>query len=365
MRLGIFMMPFHPADRPVAETIEEDLGKIILADRLGYDEAWVGQHFTATVEPIASPLMLMAAALPQTKSITFATGVINLPCHNPATVAAEIAQFDHMSQGRLIFGVGPGSLATDFQLFKNTDGWPRLRKCLESLDIIKQIWASEPPYEISGEFYDISVTEGIHEDLGTGFMQKPFQQPHPPIASSLMSPFPGLGAIAGENRWIPVSANFIPASSVASHWVKYQEGADKAGYEPDPSIWRVARNIVVAETDEQAREIAMAPEGGMHDTYSYLWKALGLAGLNGALKADPSVPDEEMTTERIIDDLVIYGSVDTVLEKLRAFQEVTGPFGTLVLGLQDWGHNTAGETRSMELLANEVAPRMDAVLAGR
>ena len=358
MKLGLFMMPFHDASRPVADLIDEDLDKIILADGLGYSEAWVGQHYTATVEPVASPLMLMAAALPRTQQITFATGVINLPCHNPAVVAAEIAQFDHMSRGRLIFGIGPGALASDFELFNNTDGWPRLHKALESIETIKKIWASEPPYDIEGEYYSVKLRDSVNEELGTGYIQKPFQLPHPPIASSLMSPFPGLGAIAGENRWIPISANFIPTSSVASHWVKYLEGAAKAGYEPDPSIWRVARNIVVAPTDQEARDVAMDPQGGMYATYDYLWKALSLGGFQGALKSDPDFPDDQMTTEKLIEDLVVFGSPATVVEKLKAFQEVTGPFGTLILGLQDWGHNTEKERRSMELLATDVQPHL-------
>lgn len=357
MKLGLFMMPFHDATRPVADLIEEDLEKIIKADELGYAEAWVGQHYTATVEPIASPLMLMSAALPRTKQITFCTGVINLPCHHPATVAAEIAQFDHMSKGRLIFGIGPGALATDFELFKNEDGWPRLAKCLESIDFIQKIWAQDPPYDLEGEFYSVQL-HNSNAELGTGIMPKPYQQPHPPIASSLMSPYPGLGSIAGENRWIPVSANFIPSASVASHWVKYAEGADRAGYTPDPDVWRVARNVVVAGSDDEAREVAMDPAGGIYNTYDYLWKALSLGGFQSALKSDPDFPDEDMTVEKLVDDMVVYGSPDTVVQKLKAFQEVTGPFGSLILALQDWGHNTDRERKSMELLATDVAPNL-------
>lgn len=358
MKLGLFMMPFHDASRPVADLLDEDVDKIVRADRLGFSEAWVGQHYTATVEPVASPLMLMSTALPLTKQITFATGVINLPCHDPAVVAAEVAQFDHQSRGRLIFGIGSGSLASDFELFDATDGRVRLEQTLESVDTIKKIWASDPPYDIQGRHYSVKLTESINAELGTGYMQKTYQQPHPPIASSLMSPFSSTAVTAGENGWIPISANFIPTSSVASHWVKYQEGAAKAGYEPDPQIWRVARNIVVAPTDAEAEQIAMDPKGGMYTTYDYLWKALSMAGLQGALKSDPDFPDEQMTTERIVDDLVIHGSPDTVVQKLQAFREITGDFGTLVLGLQDWGHNTEQERRSMELLANEVIGRL-------
>ena len=89
----------------------------MLADRLGYDELWMGEHFSATTEPFPSPLMFLAGLVPQTKNLTFGTAVINLPNHHPAIVAGEVAQFDHMSGGRFLFGVGSGGLASDFELF--------------------------------------------------------------------------------------------------------------------------------------------------------------------------------------------------------------------------------------------------------
>ncbi|MFX5046128.1 LLM class flavin-dependent oxidoreductase, partial [Acinetobacter baumannii] len=89
------------------ETLAEDTEKSLLADRLGFHELWIGEHFSASSEPIASPMMFMAALAPRT-NLTFATGVINLPNHHPAMVAAEVAQFDHMTRGRFILGIGPG-----------------------------------------------------------------------------------------------------------------------------------------------------------------------------------------------------------------------------------------------------------------
>ena len=93
--------------------LAEDTEKAILLDMLGYDELWVGEHFTAGTEPYPSPLMFMANLLAHAKRITFATGVINAPNRHPAHVAAEAAQFDHMSAGRFILGIGTGSLPTD------------------------------------------------------------------------------------------------------------------------------------------------------------------------------------------------------------------------------------------------------------
>ena len=97
MRLGMFMMPVHPPGRTFWSTLEEDSEKSVLADALGFDELWLGEHFSATTEPIPSPMMFFAGILPRTRNIAFGTAVINLPNHHPAIVAAEAAQFDHMA----------------------------------------------------------------------------------------------------------------------------------------------------------------------------------------------------------------------------------------------------------------------------
>ena len=111
MRLGMFMMPVHPPARSLSDTLAEDTEKSLLADKLGYDELWMGEHFSATTEPFPSPLMFLAGLVPQTKNLRFGTAVINLPNHHPASSPAEAAQFDHMSGGRFLFGVGSGGLS--------------------------------------------------------------------------------------------------------------------------------------------------------------------------------------------------------------------------------------------------------------
>src|ERR1044072_4273027 len=108
MRLGMFMMPVHPPGRSLSETLAEDTTKSILADKLGYDELWMGEHFSATTEPFPAPLMFLDGLVPQTKNVTFGTAVINLPNPHPAIVAGECAQFDHMSGGRFLMGVWSG-----------------------------------------------------------------------------------------------------------------------------------------------------------------------------------------------------------------------------------------------------------------
>jgi alkanesulfonate monooxygenase SsuD/methylene tetrahydromethanopterin reductase-like flavin-dependent oxidoreductase (luciferase family) len=140
----------------------------------------MGEHFSATTEPFPSPLMFLAGLVPQTRNLTFGTAVINLPNHHPAIVAAECAQFDHMSGGRFLMGVGSGGLASDFELF-DIDPAARQRQFMESIDMILRIWSQDPPYDIQGEFWNVQIKTAIMPELGVGFMPKPLQKPHPPI----------------------------------------------------------------------------------------------------------------------------------------------------------------------------------------
>lgn len=133
-------------------------------------------------------MMFMASLLAKTKNIVFGTGVVALPNQDPEIVAAEAEQFDHMSEGRFIFGIGPSGLSSGHEVFRNTDGKVRTEKLLESIDFITKIWRQDPPYDIQGKYWQVKITESTVPSLGIGYMQKPYQRPLPPIA---MSPFSG------------------------------------------------------------------------------------------------------------------------------------------------------------------------------
>lgn len=359
MKLGMFMMPLHPPHRPSHESYAEDLAKIVEADRLGYDEAWVGEHFSATTEPVTNAMTFLAAALPVTKSIKLCTGVINLPNHNPVIVAGEVAQFDHMTKGRFIMGIGPGGLGSDFEVFGNEDPKEREEKMLESFDIIQKIWSQDPPYDIRGKYWNVSLSRNVDAAMGIGYLQKPYQNPFPPVGLSAMSPFSSSVKRAAARGWSPISANFIPTYSVASHWTKFVEGCNEAGLEPDGSRWRVSRNIIIADSEAEARDLAHDRNGSTHYYYDYLWKALTSGNYGIAMKPDPTITDDQVDIDDVIDKLVIYGTRDTVVEKLRAFREEVGPFGTLLLASIDGGgRDGPAEQRTMRLLKDYVGPRL-------
>jgi alkanesulfonate monooxygenase SsuD/methylene tetrahydromethanopterin reductase-like flavin-dependent oxidoreductase (luciferase family) len=357
MRLGMFMMPVHPADRHLASVCDEDIEKSLLAEKLAFDEVWLGEHFSATTEPFPSPFMFFASLLPRTERIKFGTAVINLPNHHPAIVAAEAAQFDHMSKGRFLMGIGPGGLVSDFELFKNPDVHARNRMVLEAVDFIERMWSQDPPYDLRGEFWNISVKEAINARLGVGYMPKPFQRPRPPIFISLASPNSSSAKTAAEKDWGMISANIIPPYSVASHWRVYSAARAAAGKPVSGDNWRVARNIMIASSDAEAEDRVFGPEGSNTYFYTYMREVLGSVGQLVLLKPHREMPDQEATVEAITRACVIYGSPRTVLDKLVAFREEVGPFGGLMMTGLDWGgRNREWEHESMRLLAQEIMP---------
>ncbi len=357
MRLGLFLMPLHPPTRTLSDYLAETREKALLAERLGFDEFWLGEHFSATSEPIPSPMMFMASLIPQTKRIAFATGVINLPNRHPAVIAAEAAQFDHMSGGRFIFGIGTGSLPSDYELFDVADADKRHRMMLESIGFIERIWAQGPPYEFAGEFWNFAIRKAVSDKLGIGSMPKPLRDGGPPVCVAVSSPNSSTAAIAGKRGWGPVSSALAPASAVASHWDLYCRGCRESGRAADGANWRVVKYALVAGSDAEARTRVFSTQSSYRYAFGYLFEVLKRAGRLGGLKSRPDQPDGEVTVESIIDARVIYGSPQTVAERLIAFRQDVGPFGEVLMTGMDWaGPNEAWERESMHRLVDEVMP---------
>ena len=147
MKLGIFMMPVHPLHRNPTETLKEDRETVILADQLGFHDAFIGEHLTDKAENITNSLLFLATLIHSTKRIKLGTGTCNLSQQHPVLVAAQAAMFDHLAQGRFILGVSPGALPSDAEAIGilNED---RNKMFAESIDVILKIWEGEPPYDI-------------------------------------------------------------------------------------------------------------------------------------------------------------------------------------------------------------------------
>ncbi|MEM7023799.1 MAG: LLM class flavin-dependent oxidoreductase [Pseudomonadota bacterium] len=359
MRLGLFMMPLHPPTRDYHEILEEDMEAVLHADSLGFDDVWIGEHFSSMTEPITSPLMFMAKAIPLTKQIRFCTGVLNLPQQHPAVVAGFAAMFDHLAKGRFVMGIGPGGLPSDFEIFGLDDAMIRGKMTLESIETILKIWTTEPPYAIEGEFWSVKHDEWYVPEFGLGVMPLPYQRPHPPVAVAGMSAYPFFVKEAGRRGWQAISANFIPPSAVATHWTRFAEGCVEAGVEPDGERWHVARTILVTETDAEAEAYVARSENAIRYYFYYIASIMKKAGFSQVMKGLEKFDDDLLTPDWAIENIVIAGSPSTVAEKLLAIREEIGPFGTIVQTGLDWDDKPIWK-HSMELMAKEVMPKLRA-----
>jgi alkanesulfonate monooxygenase SsuD/methylene tetrahydromethanopterin reductase-like flavin-dependent oxidoreductase (luciferase family) len=362
MELGFFTMPIHPLDKDWRQTLAEDRAAFLLADELGFKEAYVGEHVTDKAENITNCMMFVASLAAATKRIRLGTGTVNMPNIHPAKVAADIAMLDHMLDGRFNFGISPGGLASDAEVFGNLDN-DRAAMFLEGIDTVLKIWESEPPYNISGKYWTVSTERTSMTEIGQGIMPKPLQRPHPPIVVTAVAPFSKGVTEAAARGWDPISANFLMPQWVASHWPRYVEGCERAGRPADPANWRVAKSVFVADDMDTARRYATDPESPYVFYYRQLFTKLKKHGRINLFKEHKDQPDDEVTLEHVCKRLIIWGTPDKVADEILAFRETTGDFGTLLYAGKDWADPALGR-RSMILLAEKVKPMVDAAIAG-
>jgi alkanesulfonate monooxygenase SsuD/methylene tetrahydromethanopterin reductase-like flavin-dependent oxidoreductase (luciferase family) len=361
MKLGTFMMPLHPPHRSPADTLAEDREAILLADRLGYAEAFVGEHVTDLAENVTSCLMFLASLAHDTTNIVLGSGTINMPNSHPAAIAAQVAMLDHILKGRFIMGVSPGGQMSDAEVFGNYQK-DRNAIFLESINMVLDIWKGEAPYNLSGQFFNVTTGKTMIPEIGQGTIIKPYQKPHPPIVVTAVAPHSKGVTEAAKRGWTPISANFLLPEWMASHWPKYAEGRSAVGAEPKTSDWRVAKSIFVADDDKVAERYGRSAEGPYHFYFKQLVRKLvGFGGRSNLFKLDQNQPDSEITADYVTRKLVIAGSVSSVVDQILAFREKTGDFGTLLYPCHDWLDPALGK-RSMQLMAEQVMPRVNAAL---
>ena len=366
MKHGMFLMPSHPPGKDAFAAQQWDLDCFKLGDELGFEEAWVGEHFTAPWEPVPCPDMVIAQGLMVTDRIKFGTGAHLLPFHHPVELAHRVAYLDNLAQGRFMFGIGSGGLLSDQELYNvDFDAGEHRERTRESLEIILKVWENESPLEYEGKFWKFNIPNPDDYQYGANYgplgkvWLSPYQKPHPPIGVAAASPNSETLKIAGERGYIPMSLG-LNATYVASHWDAVLEGAKRSGrVPPSRSLWRIVRDIWVADTDEEALE------GALNGMMGRVWQEyLGPLFTFGAypfisfMKHDESVPDEDVDLDYMAEHLWLVGSPDTVARKLRDLYEMVGGFGTLLWLMYDYSEQDEAWRKSMRLLAEEVMPRV-------
>jgi len=260
-----------------------------------------------------------------------------------------------------LMGISPGGLPSDAEAMGNLDK-DRNAMFLECINQVLEIWTSEPPYNIKGEYWNVDIDRTQIPDIGQGRILRPYQKPHPPIVVTAVAPFSKGVAAAAARGWDPISANFLQPKWVKTHWPQYEEGCLTGNRVADPANWRVAKSIFVADTEEKARSYALAEDGSYYYYYRSLFTKLLKAGRANLFKTDQNQADEDLDLDTIVRQLIIFGTPQSVTDQLLGFRDEVGPFGTLLYAGHDWKDKKLA-VRSMELMATDVIPAINAAVA--
>ena len=363
MRLGYFTMPVHPLGRDWSQTLREDRQAIIHADRLGFHDAFMGEHLTDASENVTNSMLFLATLIHDTKQIKLATGTTNLAQMHPVVIAVNAAMFDHLAQGRFIFGVSPGALTSDSEAIGILDQ-DRNKIFAEAIDVILAVWEQNPPYNIDfpDNRFNVSFAKTAALELGVGMLAKPFQKPRPEIVGTVVAPFsPGV-VLMGKRDFHPLSANFLLAHHLKSHWANYAKGRAEAGAKANVADWRVARTIFVADDDATARRYGGEDSKSPYRQYFGNMRAKMTRGNRlYVFKSHKEQSDAEITLDYVMQNCVFAGTVNKVVDQILAMREETGDFGELLYAGMDWADPTLAK-RSMQLMAEEVMPRVNAAI---
>lgn len=355
IRHGMFIMPFHPPDKPTAQCYDEDLELVVLAEELGFSEFWIGEHHTMKYENIVMPEIFIARALADTRRIRLGPAPVCLQQHNPAHVACRLAMLDHLSKGRLNLCFGAGSVTADQELY-GCDPKNAAEMVDEAIETILYLWSHDPPYHVDGKYWSLTLEKNVDSETGIGFIPKPLQRPHPPISVPGMSRTSPSMKTAARRGHAPFAHCLIPGNVVADIWATYEAAALHCDRQPKRADWKVARSIFLADTTKEAQSRARANSLGFN--YQYIGKLFDKGLGRKIYKRDLNMPDADCNLDYLMHEQIIAGDVDEVLQRLLRLIDETGTFGTLVLMSYDWDDKPSW-VRSMQLFARELMPALN------
>jgi limonene 1,2-monooxygenase len=340
LRFGIFLAPFHPAGENPTLALQRDLRLIEHLDQCGYDEAWIGEHHSAGSEIIASPEIFIAAAAERTRNIKLGTGVTSLSYHNPLWVAERMVLLDHLTQGRVMLGVGPGSLPTDSAMIGLNP--TQTRELLETnLEVVMQLLTSDEP---------VTVDTGTHKLVDARLHLRPYSDPHFDVSvAAVASPtgprLAGRHGVGLLSIGATLSADGFDA--LAHHWDVMEERAATFGTTVDREKWRLVGPMHIAETREQAYKDV---EHGIEQWFNYFKK----------VAAFPQMAVDGGNLREMIDfingaGIGAIGTPDDARAQVQRLVDQSGGFGAMLLMAHEWA-NPEATRRSYELIAQHVMP---------
>ena len=337
MRFGIFLAPFHPVHENPTAALARDMALVEHLDRLGFDEAWIGEHHSAGYEIIASPEVFIAAAAERTRHIRLGTGVASLPYHHPLMLADRIMQLDHMTRGRVMFGMGPGALPSDAFMMGIPVEAQRDRMD-EAIGVIVRLMRGETVTHKADWF----------ELCDAKLQLAPYTRPH--VEMCVASQISPAGARAAGKHGLGLLS--IGATStggfnmLAANWQIAVDKAEEHGHAMQREAWRLVGPVHVAETREQARANVRF---GLADWLRYFQEV-------AALPLAPPGNVDDAVDALIASGFAVIGDPDDASAQLERLASQSGGFGCFLQMATNWADFPA-TLRSYELFARYVMPR--------
>lgn len=353
MQVGMFQTPFLAPGRTARQVFDWAVRQAIVADRADFSEYWVGEHATLNWESIPSPELVISAAACETKRIKLGPLAHLLPYYHPATLAVQTAWMSQLLEGRYMLGVATGAYPSDAALRGITDMSKNHKMMVEAIQIMEKVWKAEP-FHFEGEFWKAGFPE---QDPA-----HPFRDIRPyggkmQLAMTGLSPNSPSITYAARHGYIPASV-YAGNEFLRNHLEIYAKTCAECGRKADRSVHRVVRDVFVADTDAEARRLAI--RGGMGRAWGgYLKPTYHRFGVLAGLAHDPSVNLADIDVEYLAEHVWIVGSPDTVAEKLERWcDQLGGAFGTLLIYSYDYIDNPKPWEESMQRLTREVLPKL-------
>lgn len=340
LRFGVFLAPFHPAGENPTLALQRDLRLVEHLDACGFDEAWIGEHHSAGSEIISAPEIFIAAAAERTRNIKLGTGVTSLSYHNPLWVADRMVLLDHLTRGRIMLGVGPGSLPTDSAMIglNPTDTRELLA---ENLDIVLRLLRGET----------VTAQTRTHTLVDARLQLRPYSEPLFDVTVAAVASPTG-PRLAGQHGvgLLSIGATLSPDGfdALAHHWSVVEERAETHGQTVSRDDWRLVGLMHVAETREQAyRDV----EHGIEQWFRYFQKVAAFPQM--AVAGGDVKEMVEFINEAGIGAI---GTPDDARAQVQRLKDQSGGFGAMLLLSHEWA-NPEATRRSYELIAQHVMPQ--------
>jgi limonene 1,2-monooxygenase len=349
MEFGLFVPPMHYIAQNPTRALQRDLEMIQYAESVGFDEAWIGEHHSGGAEIIGPNDVFLAAAIERTTRMRLGLGVVSLPYHHPFHVAERAVLLDHLSMGRMMLGVGPGSLPTDAAMI-GVDWADTRKRMIESWEAVHHLLSSEEPLTLETDWFTLNEA---------ALQLRPYSNPMGVTFTAMESPFgPSLAGKYGGNLLSLSGTNAKGFGALGRHWSVVEEQAAEHGQSVSRDDWRVVTMVHVAETRQKAKEEVerglpeFAIYSGAYSERTFEW-----------LEPDPDAPAPEgpPTVDELIEafggtKVACIGTPDDAIEMIQNLVDLTGGFGKLLLFVgTDWAAQDA-LNRGLELFAREVMP---------